>query len=239
MNIKLLCLPLLLGCFTLQAEIYKSTDADGNVSFSDAPSATTESEPVEIQTPNTIAPTSAPALTPQGEIKPDFRYTSLSISPANDSTIRSNNGNFSVTLTLTPALKTGHSLHFYFDGKKQAGSGTSYQFNNVDRGAHNLRAEVVDGDGKVLIQQSSTVHLQRATAQLNTPTPSDDDEISILPIFDEMVSALPWVGDDTPSVGTQPVWPKDRLAHYEDANGNESVSMLQPTAPTWPQDRLR
>lgn len=241
MNLKLLCLPLLLGSFGLQAEIYKSVDEHGNAVFTDAPQAAQEANTETVIVPelNTMEAAPVPAYTPGAETEPGFKYTELGIKPSNDSTVRSNNGDVAVTLTLTPKLQKGHQINLYLDGKKLAGSSRYFQLSNVERGTHTLRAEVVDGDNKVLIQQSSTFHLQRATAPRPAHTANDDDEISILPIFDEMIGLLPGIGDgEEVSTGVQTRWPKDQLSHYEDANGNERVSMLQPIAPTWPQERM-
>jgi len=57
---RLVLFPVLLGlsCCAL-AQVYKSTDADGNVSFSDSPAA--DSEEVKITTPNVVEPVEVPA----------------------------------------------------------------------------------------------------------------------------------------------------------------------------------
>ena len=64
-----LLFPLMLGLScTLQAQVYKSTDADGNVIFSDTPTA--DSEEVEIPEPNLSDPVEVPEYVPPPEPPP-------------------------------------------------------------------------------------------------------------------------------------------------------------------------
>jgi hypothetical protein len=64
-----LLFPLMLGLScTLQAQVYKSTDADGNVIFSDIPTA--DSEEVEIPEPNLADPVDVPEYVPPPKPQP-------------------------------------------------------------------------------------------------------------------------------------------------------------------------
>jgi hypothetical protein len=64
-----LLFPVILGLScTLQAQVYKSTDADGNVIFSDSPTA--DSEEVEISEPNLADPVDVPEYVPPPEPQP-------------------------------------------------------------------------------------------------------------------------------------------------------------------------
>ena len=68
-NFRLLLFPLLLGLScTAAAQVYKSTDADGNVVFSDTPAA--DSEEVEISEPNIADPVEVPENVPPPEPPP-------------------------------------------------------------------------------------------------------------------------------------------------------------------------
>ena len=60
LKFRLVLFPVMLGlsCIAL-AQVYKSTDADGNVIFSDTPA--TDSEEVEITSPNIANPVEVPA----------------------------------------------------------------------------------------------------------------------------------------------------------------------------------
>ena len=60
LKFRLVLFPVMLGLScTALAQVYKSTDADGNVIFSDTPA--TDSEEVEITSPNIANPVEVPA----------------------------------------------------------------------------------------------------------------------------------------------------------------------------------
>jgi len=60
LKFRLVLFPVMLGLScTALAQVYKSTDADGNVIFSDTPA--TDSEEVEITSPNISDPVEVPA----------------------------------------------------------------------------------------------------------------------------------------------------------------------------------
>ena len=68
-KISAFLLPLLIGVSsTSHAQVYKSTDADGNVVYSDTPA--TESKTIQIREPNVADPVEAPAQAP-AEPKPE------------------------------------------------------------------------------------------------------------------------------------------------------------------------
>jgi hypothetical protein len=68
-SFRLLLLPLMLGLSSsVLAQVYKSTDADGNVIFSDTPG--TGSEEVEVTSPNIADPVEVPANVTAPEPEP-------------------------------------------------------------------------------------------------------------------------------------------------------------------------
>ena len=73
-------------------------------------------------------------------------------SPANEETIPMGGGNFSVVARVEPPLEKGQSLQLSLDGAptgKLQQSGF-WDLTNIDRGAHDLTAAVVDSDGQVI-----------------------------------------------------------------------------------------
>ncbi len=155
MKIPLLAL-LLVVPLTVAAQIYKSKDAQGNVIYSDKPPPTgTAREEVELSPLNTAAP---PAKISRPAPKPDRRddareYTVDIVSPADQTTIPMGPGNFSVSAKIAPgSLEAGDSLQLQIDGEAWGtpqGS-TSWQLNNIFRGAHDLTVSVVDGADKAI-----------------------------------------------------------------------------------------
>ena len=140
------------------AEIYKSTDAEGNVTFSDTPSGDGPSQQVELPQTNTSAPPPdiAPLTTSESDAGAEqddaIAYKVAIMSPANETTIPMGPGNFSVSASVDPAPAGGSLLQLYVDGTAsgEPQSGTSWSLTNVFRGGHDLTVGVVDKKGKQL-----------------------------------------------------------------------------------------
>lgn len=146
------------------AEVYKRVNPDGSVEFTDVPSSK-EEQPVTLPPPSTYQ---APApVMPQPKTAPQVsasKYTALSIvSPANDATLRDNAGNIEVKVSLSPALQAGHKLVLLVDGSSQGETtDNTFALTNLERGSHQLTAEVRDAKGETLISSASvTVFLHR------------------------------------------------------------------------------
>ena len=90
----------------------------------------------------------------------EFKVTS----PTNDATIRDNGGNVRVSLSLTPGLRSGHSIEVMMDGQSiGSGGSTSLTLTEVDRGTHTVQAAVKDNEGKEIARSNSVIfHLKRA-----------------------------------------------------------------------------
>ena len=159
-----------LVCFgSAQAEVFKRTNPDGSVEFTDVRSKQ-EEEAVELSPMSTfkappvrsLPPTRAPK-----QAEPAPAYTSLAITnPADDTAIRSNSGDLSVSVSLQPELKKGHSLVLLVDGVPMGDyAGGVFSLTNVDRGTHSLSAQVLDSEGMPLISaEPITVHILRYSA---------------------------------------------------------------------------
>ena len=169
MTIKTLPLFLILitASFNASTQIYKSIDKHGNAVFTDKPSTTRPSEPVTLK-PVTSLP-SPPNLSSSNHSAPESKehdkpgYNVFSVStPANNSTVR-NNGNFTIKVSVQPNLIKGHRVRFFIDGQAVAGPqrALSHKVENMNRGTHLIRAEVLNHSGKVIQTTESTVHVQR------------------------------------------------------------------------------
>ena len=163
----LLLLPGILIATSATAEVYKHTNPDGSVTFSDVP-AKINAKPIALPPSTTYSPPPRSELETTSSRKPkkaDADYESVSItSPTNDTAVRNNAGNLTIEFNVKPSLKSGHSYVLLMDGKN-AGEGQTgkISLNNVDRGSHTFTVQVVDGDKKMIIQSTAVVvHLQRA-----------------------------------------------------------------------------
>ena len=162
--------------FAAQAGIYKWVDENGEVIYSDKPRVENMKEhtPPELQITPAIKPKPEPE---QPEEKPAeiTKYTVFNItSPANDETIRNNAGNFIVLLKLEPGLnvKEGHYINLQIDGKTRVAktSKLNIELKYIDRGSHNITAEIRSADGKLLKTSNSvTIHLHRHSSQHKKP----------------------------------------------------------------------
>lgn len=159
------------------AQIYTWKDADGNTIYSDRPHP--DAKTIELRPTNTVQPPpsstssqSSSASESSGAEIAQGRYRVLDItSPANDESLRSNEGTINLTINTDPPLASGHLLRVLMDGSLReeavAGNGQPTQrlsLTNVDRGTHTLRAVVQDARGNV-VQASGdvTVHIQRTS----------------------------------------------------------------------------
>lgn len=155
---------LLLLPWAAQAQtIYRSTDAEGNVVFTDKPpTAGAVNEEVKLRPMNT-----APAPEPQAprqqeaEQQAPIKSTVSIVSPADQAVIPMGSGDFAVQASVEPALAAGERLQLRVDGAASGSpqTGTSWSLRNVLRGGHNLSIQRLDADGKV-IAESDPVHVQ-------------------------------------------------------------------------------
>lgn len=146
----------------VNAQIYKTTDEQGNVIFSDAPPAGTgQSEQVELPRTNTTPPPPTVVPVPRPESEPaETEPEPLAVaitSPENESTIPMGGGNFSVSASLSPGGGEQQALQLLMDGAPQGAPQATGTWNlqNVLRGPHDLVVEAVDASGKVLARSES------------------------------------------------------------------------------------
>ena len=143
------------------AQAYRWVDADGIVHYSDRPEPGAE----RVELPEYRRPAAAPAARRPGAAAGEnatsqpapaaFRYQNLSVaSPAPEETLWNIGGVLNVSLALTPPLQDGHQVRVYFDGNPILVDGQSFQIQEVYRGVHNIQAEILDAQGRLMIRSS-------------------------------------------------------------------------------------
>ena len=152
----LLIATLLLASTAAWSQIYKTTDEDGNVIFTDSPPADTGDNVESIETghTNSIPPPEArPDLAPR-ERSSSSQDTAVSYSvsitnPAEGTTIPMGPGNFSVSASTTPALRDGETLQLIVSGTPWQEPQARGQWNLTDirRGEHDLVVTRMDSEG--------------------------------------------------------------------------------------------
>ncbi len=168
-----------LSATAAEKRIYKTVDADGNIVYTDLPPKEGRTEVVAVGTPNVFASDEAIPGVQNDESSPindepgddPMFYTTLRIvSPANNMSIRGNDGSVQVGVDVDPGLINGHKLGLLLDGTRHLeGASTSFTLNDLERGEHTLQVYIVHASGQVLqSSEPSIFHLQRYS-QLTAP----------------------------------------------------------------------
>ncbi|WP_100641196.1 DUF4124 domain-containing protein [Marinobacter salexigens] len=143
------------------AEVYRSVDAQGNVTFSDEPSKGAET--VKVKPVTTITLPKPQNVRETEKLREEVEregsvYESVSFThPANDQAFHSGNGDVHFEMRSTPELRQGHKYEVTLDGQPvgQSTSG-SVTVRNVYRGTHEAGLHIVDNNG-VQIKSGSPV----------------------------------------------------------------------------------
>lgn len=164
-----------------QAAIYKSTDARGNVVYTDTPSK--EAKAIELPplsivpslTPEQIAQaTTGAQVTPQPA---NIRYQLSFVQPVAEQTVRKPDA-IAINVNVQPVLANGDNLSILLDGVVVAnGNATSVATEKMDRGAHGISARITNAAGRVVSEAATTVYVQQNTlnspaSQANKPAPA-------------------------------------------------------------------
>ena len=158
-------------CAISAQQIYKHTDENGNVSFSDTKPANVQPEDVEEVELNATNSAPPPPDIPEAETPQETEqeqesipYESVITSPSDDTTLPMGPGNFAVTASFSPPLRSGERVQLLMDGTPMGGPqrGSAWQLSNVFRGEHSLVAQRIGRGGDVLdSSQPVTVYVLR------------------------------------------------------------------------------
>lgn len=173
-----LCALLLLAGAAGATEVYRWTDADGVVHYTDQPPPSVDAEPAELPPLQRMDPLSLPqpgaerpaaedagAADSGGEKAPPLAVRI--VSPAPDQTFRSAERRVPVQLALNRALPSGAGVLYYLDGNPQNAEplpSLSHVLENVERGSHLIGASIVDQRGERLASANPViVHVKPPT----------------------------------------------------------------------------
>ena len=148
-------------------DIYRWTDSNGVVHYSDKPQAPTD-KPVALPnlqtythggTPPGFAPVPQPA--PRAAAAADSGTSVSIVSPAADETIRDAEGKF--TVSVNAQVGSGQGLVYYLDGgavNTEPTPSTAWLYTGVERGDHSLAVAMVDTGGHELGRSAPvTIHM--------------------------------------------------------------------------------
>lgn len=152
------------------AAVYKVTDDQGKITYTDTAPAETAVEEVLLPAVNKVPTLTPAAATPphpdSAGLLPVFNgYSSAAlVSPLNDSLVHFDQPQVLAQLALTPERAMDHRVQFYVDGSAYgpAIGGNSLTIAGLERGTHHISARVLSSQGAVLvIAEPVTVHVQR------------------------------------------------------------------------------
>ena len=141
-----------------ETSIYRTTDEQGNVVFTDAPPANAgpvervEVPPVNTATPPPSVRTPATAADSADKETQAASYSVTITSPADETSFPMGPGNFSVNATVAPSPGGSARLQLFIDGAPwgEPQQSTTWALTNVFRGQHDLTVGVIDASGAQL-----------------------------------------------------------------------------------------
>ncbi|WP_137223622.1 DUF4124 domain-containing protein [Shewanella sp. MEBiC00475] len=138
------------------ATVYRWVDDTGKVHYSDEPKNNAEVVDLNENTQNnmTINTPTKINTTPTTETKINYKISI--VSPREDTTIRDNNGAFTVSVSASPQLPRGVLFTLLVDGVTTASPQVSneFQLTGINRGQHSIVVNAVTQSGKVLASSS-------------------------------------------------------------------------------------
>ncbi|RAH39371.1 MULTISPECIES: DUF4124 domain-containing protein [unclassified Halomonas] len=161
--------------------IYRTTDAQGNVVFTDDPGRggeAVELDPLTVVPSRPVQPLSSASsgrpesTTRYGEPgQPFMPYDVFAIaSPEQQTTLPTGAaGNVQVQLAIRPDLRDDHRVRLLVDGQvsQSAMHTDTFLLSNLNRGEHRVQAELLDASGAVRHRTSPlTLYVQRASVNL-------------------------------------------------------------------------
>lgn len=175
MRIFILLLFLIFSSFS-HAQVYLQFDKNGNPVYSDIPLSSTarkilpKNKEIPTQTIETIEikppkPTNE-NLTPVISGVQKLPYKEFLIQSPKDQETIQNQPIIPVIFTVEPELQLGDKIQLFFDGKPwgQPEATTQFQLVNVDRGIHQLSADLLDKQQKILNQTPNiTIYVHHAS----------------------------------------------------------------------------
>lgn len=166
---ELLLLVATLTALPALADVYRWTDKDGVIHYTDKPPAP-GAKPAELPALQTFKPepvSASPAPAEAPVAKASKTATIDITTPAAEETIRDAEGRVPVSVTAVP--KAGEGIVYTLDGVPQNSvptPSTAYLLTGVERGEHHIGASLVDATGKTLATAAPvTVYLMPPTAR--------------------------------------------------------------------------
>lgn len=169
---------MLLGCtLTLAQTVYKWTDENGVVHYSDQPHA--NAEKIRVPTAQTYkAQAAAGPAVPSGEpaATSPQPYQGCAIVQPGPDTQMANVDSVTIVVQTDPQLRPGDRVYVTLDGQSLNNgqpTGTQFNLSPVERGEHTLQALVRGSNGTVLCQTPGVTFSVQQNSLLNPNNPNN------------------------------------------------------------------
>lgn len=154
----------------LAETVYRGTDSDGNVIFSDQPLP--NGQRIEIQPAQTYSSPPLPKTNPSNNSTSkqvqETRYEINILEPQNNQTLTTDIQSVPVALSVVPNLQKGDKIRLLVNGKQYGALTDSLNItiDRLDRGSYQLKAEVVSeaDPSKIKGESNSITFYQRRTS---------------------------------------------------------------------------
>jgi hypothetical protein len=141
------------------AEIYKTVDKNGRITYTDVPPANTEAKPVELKPINTLpTPEAIPFTGPSNSVANEDanKYQIQITAPENGTTLMADERSVMVSVSLNQNLNDGDLLAYKIDGDTLTTTQEmSYTIVEPPRGEHSLTVDVINPEGEILAQSNA------------------------------------------------------------------------------------
>ena len=170
---RVLCFIAAISSLPVLAEVYKVVDAQGNITYTDQPQPESQLAPLALPPVDKI-PAADPGPANRGnqpeatqfpQSAPFTGYAQAYIlSPQHDQIIPNQQRNIIIQLRMQPQLQPGHRVLFVRNGQPCGPpvSATAYQLDDLERGTHQISAQILSAQGRVLLSlEPVSIHVQR------------------------------------------------------------------------------
>lgn len=148
------------------AQIYKTVDKNGNISFSDSPPAESTSNTEELELEHTNSSAGVKAVEKKSKQRQQQENTQdykISLSqPANQANITAEQRDLTIQAKVTPEPSKDHQIIINLDGESiPAGKSGSVTIQNIGRGEHKIYARLLKNGKFVSSTKTITVYVFR------------------------------------------------------------------------------
>lgn len=163
-------------------EVYKTVDENGNVIYTDQPPED-DASPMDLPEISVVKMERPPPL-PVSTVKAGEGATARNpygaiqiVEPTADQSFWGSGSTLVVRLQAGQPLDDGHQVSYYMDGVKAGSSPSMSQlFTDIDRGEHQVRAEIINENGAVLASSQSVTFFMKQQSQLNPTNPNNSNK---------------------------------------------------------------